>query len=106
MNKDYAALPLRLVLGPIFLIHGYMKLFGGIEGTAAFFANLGIPLAGFFAYIVGMVEFVGGILLILGVIVKISSLVLLIDMVIATLLVHLPKGFLISNDFYKTYWTK
>ena len=97
MNKDYAAFPLRLVLGVIFLAHGYTKLFGGIEGTTAFFANLGIPLAGFFAYVVGIAEFFGGILLISGIIVKISSLVLLIDMVVATLLVHLPKGFLNNN---------
>lgn len=97
MNKDYAALPLRLVLGVIFLVHGYMKLFNGIESTTAFFTNLGISLAGFFAYVIGITEFFGGILLILGIIVKISSLVLLIDMAVATLLVHLPKGFLNSN---------
>ncbi len=95
--KDYAALPLRIVLGIIFIVHGYLKLFGGVEGTTNFFTGLGIPLAGFFAYVVGIVEFFGGIALILGLVVKIVSVLLIINTSIAILLVHLPKGFLISN---------
>lgn len=96
--KEYASLPLRLVLGIVFLVHGYLKLFGGIEGTTGFFSSLEIPLAGFFAYVVGLVEFFGGIALILGLIIKLTSVLLIIDMVVATLLVHLPNGFLISNN--------
>ena len=91
--KEYASLPLRLVLGLVFLVHGYLKLFGGIEGTASFFSNIGIPTAGFFAYVVGIVEFFGGIALILGLIVKVASVVLIINMVVAILLVHLKNGF-------------
>ena len=99
--KEYASLPLRIVLGIIFIVHGYMKLFGGIEGTTGFFTNIGIPLAGFFAYVVAIVEFFGGIALILGIFVKIASSLLAVDMVVAILVVHLSKGFLISNGGYE-----
>ena len=59
---------------------------------------MGIPLAGFFAYVVGLVEFFGGIALILGLAVKLTSVLLIIDMVVATLLVHIPQGFLIKAN--------
>ena len=95
--KEYASLPLRLILGTVFLMHGYLKLFGGIDGTINFFSNVGIPLAGFFAYLIGILEFFGGISLILGLFVKLVSSLLAVNMVVATLLVHIPKGFLISN---------
>ena len=85
------------MLGLVFIVHGYMKLFGGIEGTASFFTSLGIPLASIFAYVVGIVEFFGGILLVLGILTSLTSILLIIDMVVATLLVHLPKGFVVSN---------
>ncbi|MEK6932798.1 MAG: DoxX family protein [Nanoarchaeota archaeon] len=101
MNKNYAALPLRLILGLVFTVHGYSKLFGGIPGTTEFFSGLGIPLAGFFAYAVSIVEFFGGIALILGFFVGIVSILLAIDMLVAALLVHLPKGFLVSNGGYE-----
>jgi|SRR3989338_175026 len=97
MNKDYAALPLRIILGAVFIVHGYIKLFGGIEGTTSFFTSLGIPLANIFAYVVGIVEFFGGILLVLGILISLTSILLIIDMVVAALLVHLPKGFIVSN---------
>ena len=99
--KEYASLPLRIVLGIIFIVHGYMKLFGGIEGTTGFFTNIGIPLAGFFAWVVAIVEFFGGIALILGIFVKIASSLLAVDMIVAILVVHLSKGFLVNNGGYE-----
>ena len=101
MNKEYAALPLRLILGLAFIVHGYAKLFGGIPATTEFFSGVGIPLAGFFAYVVSILEFFGGIALILGFFVSIISILLSVDMLVAILLVHLPRGFLASNGGYE-----
>lgn len=98
--KDYASLPLRIVLGIVFLVHGYLKL-TDIQGTANFFSSIGIPLANLFAYFVALLELFGGIMLILGLIVKLTSVLLIITMVVAMLLVHLPKGFLISKGGYE-----
>lgn len=101
MNKEYATLPLRLILGIVFFVHGYSKLFGGIPQTINFFSSLNIPLPGFFAYVVSILEFFGGILLIIGVIVSLISILLAIDMLVAILLVHLKNGFFINNGGYE-----
>lgn len=95
--KDYAVLSLRIVLGIIFIYHGYPKLFGGLGSTAQFFASIGIPFASFFAVVVALVEFFGGIALIIGFLTRWASLFLLIDMIVAFFLVHLKNGFSIQN---------
>jgi putative oxidoreductase len=85
---------LRVVVGIVFLVHGYQKLFTfGFHGVAAMFGHLGIPLPGFFGVVVTLVEFVGGILLILGVATRIAAALIAIDMTVVILAVHLRNGF-------------
>jgi len=94
---------LRVVLGVIFLYHGYLKLFvpGGFTGTVGFFTSLGIPVPAYSALLVSVVEFVGGILLVLGVLSRWSAVLLLVDMLVAFFLVHLRNGFLVSKGGYE-----
>lgn len=89
---------LRVVAGIVFLAHGLQKLFMfGIGGFAGSLEQQGVPLAFLFALIVTLVEVVGGIALILGLFTRLVAILLAVDMLVATLLVHLPNGFFISN---------
>ncbi len=94
---------LRIVLGVIFTYHGYLKLFvpGGLPGTATFFAQVGIPLANVSAVVAAFAEFFGGLFLLLGMVTKWSSLLLIINMLVAFFKVHLKNGLLISNGGYE-----
>ena len=88
ISVDLAALILRGALGVVFIGHGGQKLFslfggGGISGTTAFFRSVGITAPDVFAYVVGITEFVGGVLLILGLLTFVVSIGLLIDMGVA-----------------------
>ncbi len=85
---------LRIVVGIVFLMHGYQKLFHmHIHGVAGFFGHLGIPLPVVAAVIVTSLEFGGGILLIAGVAVRVLAPLFAIDMLVAILTVHLRNGF-------------
>ena len=97
--STYGDLAARLVLGLIFILAGIGKLFGpapGIEGFTGMLTGLGIPVAGVMAIIVGIIELVGGVLLIIGFLDKYAALLLAIIMLVATIMVHIPNGW---NDF-------
>jgi putative oxidoreductase len=93
---DAAFLVLRLVLGTVFIIHGYDKLFGefGVAGFAGFLTKLNVPLPLFFAWLVSLVEFLGGIGVFLGTFTRPLAALIAIDMVVAFYLTKkgLPKG--------------
>ncbi len=99
MNKEpsshsWALTILRVVVGIVFLAHGWQKVFGfGIHGVAGLFGSVGIPLPLVSAGIVMAVEFLGGALLILGVATRLAAGLNAIDMVVAILTVHLKNGF-------------
>ena len=58
---------LRIVVGIVFLVHGLQKLLVmGFGGVAGFFGSLGVPAPGLFAVLVTLVEVLGGLALILG----------------------------------------
>ena len=79
---DLAPLLLRIGVGVIFIIAGWGKL-NGIEGVQGFFGNIGIPLPGVMAWVVAIVEFVGGIMVLFGAYARIPYLLLAFVMVVA-----------------------
>jgi len=91
--RDYALFVLRLFVGVVFLVHGAIKLFGGLEGFAGFMQQQGIPLAGIMAPTVAAIEFFGGLALILGTGTRIASLLLTGVMVVAIFTVTIKVGF-------------
>ena len=101
--NEWSLTLLRIVLGVIFLYHGYLKLFvaGGFTGTVNFLASIGMPVPLYSALLVSVVEFAGGLFLILGVVTRWSSALLLVDMLIALFVVHFKNGLLVSKGGYE-----
>lgn len=100
--SKYSPFILRLGLGIVFAVHGYQKMFiQGFDGVAEFFTSIGIPAAMFFAYVITILELVGGIMLIIGLLTKWVSGLLAIDMLVALLVVHAQNGFYISGGGYE-----
>lgn len=98
-RRDWGLAVLRVVVGIVFFMHGWQKFFDmGIGGVSGFFGSLGIPMAGVAAPLVALVETAGGAMLALGLLTRWVAPLLAIDMFVATLLVHLPNGFFVSNQ--------
>lgn len=104
---DWSPLFIRFALGSVFLVSGVGKLFAigpkatGIPGFAEFLGSLGVPLPTLFALLVGIVELVGGLLLLVGLFTRYAAVLVAIDMLVATWLVHLPNGFAVGNGGYE-----
>lgn len=91
----YALLILRLVVGLVFVLHGYPK-FRNLGALAGFFGGLGIPLPGIMAPWVAVLETFGGLALIAGVLTRYVGVLLAIEMVVTTLIFKLPTLGLIA----------
>lgn len=95
---DVAALIARIVTGVIFVAHGWQKWQGGLGATTQGFREIGIPMPDLAAGYSTVVETVGGILLILGLLVRPVALLLLLGMLGAIAFVHGGNGVLTANN--------
>lgn len=92
-NPELGLAILRVVLGVIFVSHGAPKLFGGgVEGLSGMLGGMGVPLAGFLAWVVTLLEFFGGIALIAGFMVTPVALLFIVHMLMGIILVHADIG--------------
>jgi putative oxidoreductase len=99
---DSAALLMRFVLGFVFVGHGAQKLFGwfgggGIDGTTQFFTFIGVPAPHLMAVMAGLAEFLGGLLIIVGLVTVAASLALIVDMVGAIATFNHAHGFFVES---------
>jgi putative oxidoreductase len=88
---NFAPIPLRIITGIGFMIHGLPKL-QDIPNTQNSFMNMGLPPE--LAIIIGLLEFIGGLAILLGIFTRIAAGLLAINMIGAILLVKLSKGFI------------
>lgn len=94
-------LALRIYLAPVLMQAGYNKL-SHFESTVAWFGNvewgLGLPLPALMAALAAGTEFVGAILLLLGLAVRLVCIPLMITMLVAAFSVHWQNGWLAIAD--------
>lgn len=97
---DFALLLVRLALAAVFIAHGWQKVFVyGFEGVAGGFAQMGIPAPELMGPFVALVELLGGLALLIGLLARLAALALAIDMLVATLVVHLSAGFFLPKGY-------
>lgn len=97
MNPALGQMILRIVLGVIFVAHGAAKMFGdgGPGAAAGFLGSLGVPVPILASWVVTLLEFVGGMFLIVGVFVLPAAILLAIHMLLGIILVHAQSGFFV-----------
>jgi putative oxidoreductase len=95
MSRDRVLLLLRLLSGGVFVVFGIGK-FVNHGSELASFKTYGLPAPEAFVVVIGLIELVGGLLLMTGVWTRRAALVLAGDMIGAIVVSGLAKGELIS----------
>jgi putative oxidoreductase len=86
----YGPLPIRILAGITLIIHGLPKL-SNVAGSEVFFGKMGLPTD--LAMLIGLLKVIGGVALIVAILTKIASILFIIEMLGATIVAKLPKGF-------------
>jgi putative oxidoreductase len=85
---------LRVAVAAVFIDHGRQKLFVyGLAGVTGAFTKMGVPFPGVMGPAIGLLEFFGGIALLIGLLTRVVALGFVCDMLGAILLVQLKRGF-------------
>jgi putative oxidoreductase len=101
-RHDIALLLLRVMIGVVFIVHGAQKLFGmfggrGLDAAAASMAGSGLEPGMFFAVLASVLEFGGGLLLVIGLLTPLVGLLLAAEMVVAIIVVTGKNGFVVPG---------
>jgi putative oxidoreductase len=94
--QPLALLLMRLSLGCIMTVHGYHKVFGGLQHFAHMVGGMGLPV--WLGYVAAFTEMLGGILLIVGFFTRPAACAICIDLVVAIWKVHLHNGLMGAPD--------
>lgn len=93
-RRDAALFVMRVVIGLLFIAHGLAKLQApmGVQSLATGLGAMGFPGPLMWAWIVVLVEAIGGLFLVLGIFTRVSALLVGVIMVVAVIKVKWAAG--------------
>ncbi len=103
---DLALLIIRVDLGITFILHGGQKLFGwyggsGIKGTTDVMNRFGVAHPTHLAWMAALSEFVGGLLVLIGLLTPVAAAFIISTMLTAINKMHFRNGFFNTNRGYE-----
>jgi putative oxidoreductase len=88
--QPLALLVMRLALGAVMVGHGYHKVFGGLHHHVQLVTSLGLPA--WLAYVSAFTEFLGGLLVLIGLFTRCAAFAICVDLSVAIAKVHIHNG--------------
>lgn len=95
--QPLALLVMRVVLGVVFIAHGWQKVFGGLQGTEKMVSGIGFPW--WMGFAVAATELGGGILVLAGLLTRLAAFAICVEMCVAIAKVHWSHGLKGSQGF-------
>ena len=103
--SNFGLLWLRVLMGAGIAYHGYGKVFGGrIAEFAQGVAQMGFPFPEVFAWAAALSEFLGGILIAVGLFTRPAALFVFLTMGVAAFIHHRADPFKVK-ELALLYWT-
>lgn len=103
-NSALALFLVRILLGATCIAHGSQKLFGlfgghGLHAFVQYTSSLGYPT--WMGYLAALFEFVGGVMVLLGIYAQLGAALLIPIMFVAIYSVHLSSGYFVQTGGYE-----
>ena len=95
--RQWVPIPIRMILGVGFIVHGWAKWIRGPAAFAELLKQAHVPLPVANAWLVTLLEIFGGVALLLGAFVTIVSVPLILSMLGAMFTVNIKYGFSAVN---------
>ena len=94
-SPEWGGLFLRLALGSVFMAHGWAKLNGPLGSPEGFNIDAwGWPYPAIWAWVVAIVETLGGLLIVVGLFTRFAAALSACVMVVAIVQVKVPSSFI------------
>jgi uncharacterized membrane protein YphA (DoxX/SURF4 family) len=95
--QSLGLLGMRLALGTVMIAHGFPKVSGGLHQVVPMVTAAGFP--GWMAYIVAAVEFIGGIMILVGLLTRFVAIAMFIEMVVIISRIKWQSGFTGNGNY-------
>lgn len=104
--EPFTELLMRLMAGGSLAFHGYQIVFGNIEGAGRFFESVGFDNGLMWAWIVGIMELLSGLLLAIGLLTRIAAGSIIVFLIVAIVTYHWDSGYNWENRGieYPLFW--
>jgi putative oxidoreductase len=91
--RRWAPIPIRMIVGYGFVVHGYAKLARGPEHFSEILHVLGVPMPGVMSWVIIGVELIGGFAVLTGAFMRWFIIPMAAILLVSTFRVLLPYGF-------------